>query len=53
MAQAADAGATIMPPVPAFYHKPQTIMDIIHQTLGKALDHVGVEHDLFERWNGA
>lgn len=53
MAQAADAGAVILPPVPAFYHKPRTIIDLIHQTLGKALDHVGVEHNLFERWNGA
>ena len=52
MARAADAGAVIMPPVPAFYHKPQSITDIIHQTLGKALDHVGVEHDLFDRWSG-
>jgi 4-hydroxy-3-polyprenylbenzoate decarboxylase len=52
MSRAADFGATILPPMPAFYHKPQTIMDIIHQTIGKALDQVGVEHDLFQRWNG-
>ncbi len=52
MTRAADCGATILPPMPAFYHKPQTIMDIIHQTIGKALDQVGVEHDLFQRWNG-
>jgi 4-hydroxy-3-polyprenylbenzoate decarboxylase len=53
MARAADLGALILPPVPAFYHKPKTITDIVHQVLGKALDHVGIEHRLFERWRGA
>jgi 4-hydroxy-3-polyprenylbenzoate decarboxylase len=52
MTRAADCGAVILPPMPAFYHKPQTIMDIIHQTIGKALDQVGIEHDLFQRWSG-
>jgi 4-hydroxy-3-polyprenylbenzoate decarboxylase len=52
MARAADCGAVILPPMPAFYHRPQTIMDIIHQSIGKALDQVGIEHDLFQRWNG-
>jgi 4-hydroxy-3-polyprenylbenzoate decarboxylase len=52
MSRAADCGAVILPPMPAFYHKPQTIMDIIHQTIGKALDQVGIEHNLFERWSG-
>jgi 4-hydroxy-3-polyprenylbenzoate decarboxylase len=52
MARAADCGAVILPPMPAFYHRPQTIMDIIHQTIGKALDQVGIEHNLFQRWNG-
>jgi len=52
MSRAADCGATILPPMPAFYHRPQTIMDLIHQTIGKALDQVGIEHNLFERWNG-
>lgn len=52
MARAADYGAVILPPMPAFYHRPQTIMDLIHQTIGKALDQVGIEHDLFQRWNG-
>jgi len=42
----------ILPPMPAFYHKPQSIMDIIHQSIGKALDQVGIEHDLFRRWAG-
>lgn len=52
MTRAADCGATILPPMPAFYHRPQTIMDLVHQTIGKALDQVGIEHDLFRRWNG-
>ena len=52
MTRAADCGAVILPPMPAFYHRPQTIMDIIHQSIGKALDQVGIEHNLFQRWSG-
>ena len=52
MARAADCGAVILPPMPAFYHRPLTIMDLVHQSIGKALDQVGVEHDLFKRWSG-
>lgn len=52
MSKAADMGAVILPPVPAFYHKPQSIMDLIHQSIGKALDLLGIEHDLFRRWDG-
>jgi len=53
MRTAADIGAVILPPIPAFYHMPKTIMDIVHQSIGKALDHVGIEHSLFRRWTGA
>ncbi len=52
MSRAADYGAVILPPMPAFYHKPESIMDIIHQSIGKALDQVGIEHNLFKRWTG-
>lgn len=52
MARAADYGAVILPPLPAFYHHPQSILDIVHQSIGKALDHVGIEHELFRRWTG-
>ncbi len=45
-------GAVILPPVPAFYHLPKTIEDIVDQTVGKALDQLGIEHDLFRRWSG-
>ena len=52
MTRAADCGAVILPPMPAFYHKPATIMDLVHQSIGKALDQVGIEHKLFKRWSG-
>lgn len=50
MSRAADYGAVILPPMPAFYHKPESLMDVIHQSIGKALDQVGIEHNLFARW---
>ena len=46
------AGGVIMPPVPAFYHRPETIEDLLRQTAGKVLDQFGVEHRLFRRWEG-
>lgn len=52
MARAADYGAVILPPMPAFYDQPQTILDIVHQGIGKALDQLGIEHDLRPRWSG-
>ncbi len=50
MTLAADMGAHILPPVPSFYHFPKTLDDIINQTIGKILDYIGVEHNLFQRW---
>ncbi len=50
MALAADNGAHILPPVTSFYHYPKTIDDIINQTVGKILDYLEIEHDLFRRW---
>ncbi|KAB2874814.1 MAG: UbiX family flavin prenyltransferase [Burkholderiaceae bacterium] len=52
MTRAADCGAVLLPPMPAFYHRPQTIMDLVHQTIGKTLDQFGIEHNLFQRWSG-
>jgi polyprenyl P-hydroxybenzoate/phenylacrylic acid decarboxylase-like protein len=46
------AGGVIMPPVPAFYHQPKTIEDLLRHTAGKVLDQFGIEHDLFRRWEG-
>jgi polyprenyl P-hydroxybenzoate/phenylacrylic acid decarboxylase-like protein len=45
------AGATVLPPVPAFYHRPGTIEDLLKQTAGKVLDQFGIEHGLYERWS--
>jgi polyprenyl P-hydroxybenzoate/phenylacrylic acid decarboxylase-like protein len=45
------AGGTILPPVPAFYHRPRTIDDLLRQTAGKALDQFGIAHDLYQRWH--
>ena len=52
MIKTADLGAIIHPPVPAFYHKPQSIEDIVRQSVGRALDHLGIKHELIKRWNG-
>ena len=46
------AGGTILPPVPAFYHRPQTIEDLLRQTAGKVLDQFDLPHQLFRRWQG-
>ena len=53
MLRVTDMGGVILPPVPAFYHRPQTIQDLVRQSVGKALDLFDIEHDLFNRWDGA
>ena len=52
MANLAEIGAVIHPPMPAFYHRPKTIDDIINHTVGRLLDQFGVQHKLFKRWTG-
>lgn len=52
MLKLARLGVTIAPPVPAFYHKPQTMDDIINFLVGKILDSFGIKNDLYERWGG-
>ena len=50
MEQATLNGVIVMPPVPAFYHRPTTIDGIINQTVGRALDLFDLDVDLVERW---
>ena len=54
MVAVAELGAIVAPPVPAFYHRPTTIEDIVDQTVNRLLDQLGIEleEDLFERWQG-
>jgi 4-hydroxy-3-polyprenylbenzoate decarboxylase len=52
MAQATEIGATILPPIPAFYGHPQTIEDLVDETLGRVLSHLGVENQLYTQWQG-
>lgn len=55
MAQALEMGAVIMPPVPAFYHRPKTVQAIVDQTVNRVLDQFDIRlpQDLFIRWQGA
>lgn len=50
MTAAAEAGAIIVPAMPAFYQSPETLDDAVNFVVGKVLDVIGVEHDLFPRW---
>lgn len=52
MAHATDAGAIVMPPVPAFYMRPQSVDDIVDHTVIRALDVMGVDVGPAERWTG-
>jgi 4-hydroxy-3-polyprenylbenzoate decarboxylase len=54
MVQVTEMGAIVVPPMPAFYHKPKTVDDIVNQTVNRTLDIFGIEleHDLFDRWSG-
>jgi len=45
-----QAGADILPAMPAFYHKPRTIADLVDMIAGRILDRLGVENTLFHRW---
>ena len=55
LVQAAEMGAVIMPPVPAFYHRPKSLDDVINQTVNRVIDQfdISLPQDLFSRWQGA
>jgi len=48
----AELGAVILPPVPAFYHHPKTVEDIVNHTVGRVLDRFGIPHTLTTEWTG-
>ena len=50
MDQATRNGAIVMPPVPAFYHQPKTVADIVTQSVGRALDLFGIDAKIVKRW---
>ncbi|MEW6572493.1 MAG: UbiX family flavin prenyltransferase [Bacillota bacterium] len=52
MLKLARLGVVIAPPVPAFYHGPETIADLVEFSVGRILDLLGVENQLFKRWGG-
>jgi len=53
MGQATRNGAIVMPPVPAFYHQPKTVADIVTQSVGRALDLFGIDAKIVKRWKDA
>jgi 4-hydroxy-3-polyprenylbenzoate decarboxylase len=54
LTQASEIGAIVMPPLPAFYHRPASIQDLIDHSVNRVLDLLGIqlERDLFRRWEG-
>ena len=52
MLKLARIGVIIAPPIPAFYHKPENFDDIVNFIVGKLLDCMGIENNLYRRWNG-
>jgi 4-hydroxy-3-polyprenylbenzoate decarboxylase len=52
MAAVTEMGGIIFPPLPAFYHKPQTITDMVDHTVGRVLDLFDIAHALAPRWSG-
>lgn len=52
MVTVTEAGAIVMPPVPAFYTRPKSVDDMVNHTVGRALDLFGLESGLVKRWQG-
>lgn len=50
MLRLARAGAQVIPAMPAFYHQPDSIIELVDFVVGKVLDQLGVEHELYRRW---
>ncbi len=52
MSLAAEAGAVIYPPVPAFYARPKSVEEIVDNTVGRVLARLGIENQLYIEWKG-
>ena len=52
MEHAAEVGAIIYPPVPAFYNNPSSLDDIVTHSVGRAVEHLGISIGDLERWHG-
>lgn len=50
MAAVAEAGAVVLPAMPAFYTRPRSVADMVDFVVGRVCDQLGVEHRLFHRW---
>jgi len=50
MLAAKQSGATLLPAMPGFYHKPKKIEDLIYFIVGKTLDQLGISHSLYKKW---
>jgi 4-hydroxy-3-polyprenylbenzoate decarboxylase len=47
-----EMGAVIAPPIPGFYHKPETVLDIVDHSVDRTLDLLGLPVSDARRWNG-
>jgi 4-hydroxy-3-polyprenylbenzoate decarboxylase len=52
MTSVTEMGGVIFPPLPGFYHRPQSIAEMVDHTLGRVLDLFAIQHTLTPRWNG-
>ena len=52
MVAVAEAGAVVLPACPAFYSRPESLDDLIDVLVGRVLDILGIENDLYRRWEG-
>jgi 4-hydroxy-3-polyprenylbenzoate decarboxylase len=50
MVRVAEMGAVVLPPMPAFYHGPKTIADLVDHTVGKIMDLLRIQHELWVSW---
>jgi flavin prenyltransferase len=45
-----EAGAEVIPAIPSFYHRPETVLDLVDTVVARILDHLGLKHELCQRW---